>query len=299
MKKKLFIYLFSFLALPFVRAQVISETFEDVNYLMNNGWETKNLSSPRGLGVWYQDMGNFVSHSGSTLSTIIADFTTIPEDKSGTISCWLFTPELFFGSNDSISFWANSFNGNYYANKLEVRISTSGSSTHVGSDENSVGDFGTLLYTINPNFDQYGFPPQWIQHKIKLPIGTITGLSGRLAFRYVVTDGGPLGHNGSTIGIDDFNYYTNETVSTSELSAFQVHIFPNPVDATATLNIQLPDDNLYNVSIFSMNGTNVYSRENIAQFDKINIEKWAQGMYVIKVTNAKHSLLVSKKIIIQ
>lgn len=299
MKKKITVSFFSFFFLALLHSQVISETFEDVNALMNNGWATKNLSNPRGLGVWYQDMGNFVSHSGSPLSTIIADFTTIPEDKSGTISCWLFTPELFFGANDSISFWANAYNGTYYANRIEVRLSTSGASTNVGNDENSVGDFSTLLYTINSDLSQFGFPNEWLQHKIKLPVNSLIGLSGRIAFRYYVTDGGPMGYNGSTVGIDDFKYYTEQAVSLNEKDAFSVQIFPNPVSANSALQITLPENGEHEIAILAFNGIKFFKKISAQSNELIALENLPQGVYLIQIKNIHTSASVTKKIIIQ
>lgn len=299
MKKKIIISIFSFFFFAFLRSQVISETFEDVNALMNNGWATKNLSNPKGLGVWYQDMGNFISHSGSPLSTIIADFTTIPEDKSGTISCWLFTPELYFGANDSISFWANAFNGSYYANRIEVRLSTNGSSTDVGSDENSVGDFSTLLYTINGDLTQFGFPNEWLQHKIKLPTNSLVGLSGRIAFRYYVTDGGPMGYNGSTVGLDDFKYFTEQAVSINNTDAFSLHVFPNPVASNAYLNVRLSQNDEHQIGVFNLNGIKVFDKRSTQHNEIISLENFAAGIYLIEVKNLRTHSSVTKKFIIQ
>lgn len=293
----LFIFIFS---IAFSFAQIISEGFENVNDLMNNGgWATKNLSNPRGSGVWYQDIGSFTAHSGSALSTITADFTAIPNNQTGTISCWLFTPEINFGNQDSLSFWANSFKGGYYPDRLEVRLSTSGSSTHVGNDEFSVGDFSTLLYTINPNLEAQVFPEVWIFHAIKLAGKVSLGQSGRIAFRYFITDGGSRGYNGSTIGIDDFNYYSDAVVATQEFQGHPFIIFPNPVSIHQHLSIHYQNDDFYNVEIFNTNGQKIAHLENQTLASTVSTNNLQAGFYLVKITNLKQLKTFSQKIIIQ
>jgi len=65
----------------------------------------------------------------------------------------------------------------------------------------SVGDFTTLLLDINPTLASGGYPQAWTQYVI-----TLSGLggptSGRIAFRYFVTDAGISGSNSDYIGID-------------------------------------------------------------------------------------------------
>jgi hypothetical protein len=88
---------------------------------------------------------------------------------------------------------------------MEVRLSTNGASTNVGTGSTAVGDFTTLLTSINPGLVTGGYPAAWTEYTI-----TISGLggatSGRLAFRYFVTGGGPSGDNSNFIGIDTFSY---------------------------------------------------------------------------------------------
>src|SRR5262249_25704367 len=77
---------------------------------------------------------------------------------------------------------------------------------------NSVGDFTTLLLSINPTLDPYVYPLSWTQYT-----ATLSGLSdtvdGRLAFRYFVTDSGPHGVNGNYIAIDTVTVGTPEPFS--------------------------------------------------------------------------------------
>ena len=70
---------------------------------------------------------------------------------------------------------------------MEVRLSTSGASTNVGGSPTSVGDFTTLLLTINPALSATGYPNAWTLFTVSLAgVGPVS--SGRLAFRYVLPD---------------------------------------------------------------------------------------------------------------
>ena len=84
-------------------------------------------------------------------------------------------------------------------------MSTNGASVNVGATNTSVGDFTTLLLEVNPNLDVGGYPVVWTQFTI-----TVSGLgaptSGRFAFRYFVTEGGPDGSNSDYIGVDNVVY---------------------------------------------------------------------------------------------
>jgi len=70
---------------------------------------------------------------------------------------------------------------------------------------NSVGDFTTLLLSINPSLNVGGYPEAWTGFNM-----TLSGLSGpttgRLAFRYFVSNAGPFNDNANYIGIDNFAY---------------------------------------------------------------------------------------------
>ena len=51
--------------------------------------------------------------------------------------------------------------GSIYPDRLQVRASTAGESTNVGTTSQSVGDFTTLLLDINENYQQGGYPEAW------------------------------------------------------------------------------------------------------------------------------------------
>ena len=121
-----------------------------------------------------------------------------------TISNWLITPQISFLAGDQVSFWTRTATPVDFPDRLQVYLSTAGASTNVGTTPTSLGDFNTLLLDVNPNLVATGagsYPTTWTQFTINLP----TSGSGRVGFRYFVTNGGPSGTNGNFIGIDSLN----------------------------------------------------------------------------------------------
>lgn len=205
---KLTIALVVLLSVQKVQAQAISEGFDNVSALPAAGWSLQNLSSPLGSTGWLQ--GNpavFTSQNGANNSYIAADINNTNPGASSTISNWLLTPSRTLKNGDVVTFYTRT-TGALLANpdRLQVRMSTAGTSTNVGSSATSVGDFTTLLLEINPSQSLLTYPTTFTQYTI-----TISGLTaptaGRLAFRYFVTNASSgLGGNGTYIGIDNFVY---------------------------------------------------------------------------------------------
>lgn len=213
--------LFSFVAFVFLlsggaavmNAQAFSENFDTVNSndpMPLPNWVAINNSSPVGPSLWFQ--GNptvFTSQSGASNSYIGANFQNTGD--SGDISSWLLTPVRTFHNGDVIRFYTRTATGSLYPDRLQVRLSTAGASTDVGTTTTSVGDFTTLLLEINPDLQQGGYPDIWTLETITL--SGLTGTpTGRIAFRYFVTDGGTTGVNSNYIGIDTFSF-TSGTVT--------------------------------------------------------------------------------------
>ena len=188
-----------------VRAQAITEGFTDITTLPAAGWFTQNNSTPVGTTTWFQ--GNpavFPAQAGATNSYIGANFNATT--GTNTISVWLLTPNRTFNNGDVIKFWTRNPTGNPFPDRLEVRLSTNGASTNVGTGPTGIGDFTTLLTTINPDLTVGGYPEVWTEFTLTLSGLPAGGASGRVAFRYFVTDGGPSGDNSNFIGIDTFSY---------------------------------------------------------------------------------------------
>ncbi|MBI1324282.1 PEP-CTERM sorting domain-containing protein [bacterium] len=176
------------------------EGFDDYSGLTSKGWNFQNLSNPLGDLAWFQgDTVIFDAQAGPDNSYLAANFDNV--NGLGTISNWAITPMLMYSNGDTFSFYSRTEAGSTWPDRLEVRLSTQGNSSNVGSSDTSVGDFTDLLLTVNPGLTVNGYPEVWTKYDI-----TLSGLSGpttgRIAFRYFVTNAGSQGDFGNYIGID-------------------------------------------------------------------------------------------------
>ncbi len=187
-------------------SQAINEGFSNVAGLTAAGWNQQNLSTPIGSNPnWVQgDPVNmpFSANSLPANSYIAVNYNSVA--GAATISNWLITPMLNLNNGDVITFYTRG-TGSVYADNLQVRLSTNGSSANVGASNISVGDFSNLLLEINPTLTAALYPVIWTQYTITIS-GLASPTSGRIAFRYYVPNGGPTGTNSDLIGIDDFVY---------------------------------------------------------------------------------------------
>lgn len=198
-----------------VYSQAFTENFDNITTLTGSGWYQQNNSAPIGSLGWFQGTattatptpGPFNSYNGAANSYIAANFNST--GSTGTISNWLLTPNRTFRNGDVFTFYTRKptigVGQTDYPDRLEVRMSTNGMSTDVGTAGTGIGDFTTLLLSINSTLVANVYPQVWTQYTI-----TISGLSaptsGRIAFRYFVTSAGSLGSNSDYIGIDNVVY---------------------------------------------------------------------------------------------
>jgi hypothetical protein len=278
MKKnlQLIVFIFFFLFNGRSIAQSFTESFENVDSLLSNGWYQTNNSEPIGTGTWRQDNGNFTAHSGSPNSSIICDYSSVA--GSGNISHWLFTPVINFYAGDTLFFWTRSYANNYYADRLEIRASITGATINVGNDQFSTGQFTELLYTINPTLDTTfsAYPLTW--KKYTLPVSSVmAGNSGRIAFRYFVENGGADGVNGSTIALDDLYYKSNEPMSTQTEVILNANIFPNP--ASTFITVQLNTNATYTMSnlLGEFVSTGILNNGE----NKLDLSSYPSGIYLL------------------
>lgn len=210
--------LFVLLAARVGRAQSLTEGFDDITTLPAAGWVQTNHSEPLGISSWFQGTLAFPAQAGAANSYIAANYQNTA--GAGTISNWLLTPTRTFVDGDTVSFWTRAPAAPTYPDRLELRMSTNGSSSDVGTTSTDVGDFTVLMLSVNPtlitNGAPGGYPTTWTEFT-----GTVSGVpvptSGRFALRYFVTNGGPSGANSTFIGIDSFAFTTSTPV---ELTTF-------------------------------------------------------------------------------
>lgn len=186
----------------------LSEGFEGT--FPPTGWIVRNQSTVIGGNAtcWNQFTGTtpWVAHTGNGHAGANFQCTT----GTNTISGWLITSQLTSVTNgDQVTFWTRKAAGaTDFPDRLEVRLcmdTTPGSCGNAGSTgatATDVGNFTTLVLSVNPSLLTNVYPQTYTQFT-----ATISGLpgpgNGRLAFRYFVTNGGPTGANSDLISIDD------------------------------------------------------------------------------------------------
>ena len=197
----------------FLPNAVITEAFDAVG-TCPAGWTCANNSAAIGTTNWFQGNATvFPAQAGDPGAYIGANFNNTT--GSNTISNWLISPQVDFGTGATLSFWTRTVDTTLFADRLEVRLSTAGASVNVGSGPTDTGDFTTLLTTVNPNLvltsacpitPATGYPNAWCQITVTNAGGIPSTGSGRIAFRYFVPLGGPDGDNSNYIGIDTFSF---------------------------------------------------------------------------------------------
>jgi hypothetical protein len=202
-----------------------SESFDDITTLAGDGWATSNQSETQGITDWFQ--GNDVVFPGQAGGYIAANFNNT---VSGYISNWLLSPEINL-SKGTISFWSRA-TGQSWPDRLQIRMSTNGSSTDTGTTYSDVGVFTILLGEINSTESQYTYPEIWTQYTYDLP-DVSPGTTGRIAFRYYVSNGGPLSSNSNYIGIDEASYSTSDISSIPTVNEWGMLIMSFLIAGTA------------------------------------------------------------------
>lgn len=184
------------LSLGAASASALNENFDGG---VPNGWTVVNNSAPLGTNGWFQGSpAAFSAHQGAAGSYLGADYNS--GDDVAAISTWLILPTATYHNGDTLSFFTRTADQSIFPDRLEVRFSNGGGAD-VGHSADSVGSFGTLLLSVNPNQDKSGYPETWTQYSVTL--GGLSGATnGAFAFRYAVDDGGPAGTRSNYIGID-------------------------------------------------------------------------------------------------
>jgi hypothetical protein len=190
-----------------------TEEFENFYDLATNGWLIGEYSQADTMGTtgWVQgDFGapgkgdttwyGFSAFSYQSIATEYAYSYEPVMDSNLSISSWMLTPVLLVKNGDSISFYTRGDTTGLYTNRMQVLMDTLGSS-FIGHNLNSVGDFITTLFDINPSQTPGGYPTTWKKYEY-----TFSGFSGskyiRIGFRHFVIQ--PTNARG--IGIDLFKF---------------------------------------------------------------------------------------------
>jgi hypothetical protein len=204
---------------PLAAVSTLNQGFESVAGLSAAGWAFQNNSNPGPLATtptanWGQGVaGNPVNaQAGPNASYIFVGSDSSAGDADGAagqVSNWLITPELDFSQGGTFSFYTRTFLGNPANERVDVRLSTAGASTNVGTAPTDVGDFTTSLQTVGSLTASFAYPGSISSNnayqQFTLNIAPTAG-TGRIAFNFVGNDGGQNGLTSQFIAIDTVSF---------------------------------------------------------------------------------------------
>ena len=215
---------FTFLLLAFslglsLKAQLtLSEDF-NTPFLLNaaSGWTVQNNSSPAGTLSWFQGNSNVFGSYNGTNSTDYFAANYDSTSGTGDISNWLISPTVTLVNGATIQFATRTVSATtVYPDRMEVRISPTSANT-IGLGATTVSSYSLVAFSVNPNLSTSSasaaptastvssYPQNWTVYTAV--VSGVTGtVTGRIAFRYFVTSGGPGGVNSSYIGLDAVRY---------------------------------------------------------------------------------------------
>ncbi|HBL27875.1 MAG TPA: PEP-CTERM sorting domain-containing protein [Acidobacteria bacterium] len=201
-------------------AQQLTQDFELVTF-PPTGWIVRNQSTTIGTNTtcWNRFTTTpWAAHGGSGHSGANFNCTSGANNISG----WLVSPQMTNLQNgQQVTFWTRKATPDSFPDRLELRLcldttaDSCGLATSTGTGDAAVGDFTTLLLSVNPTLITGVYPTTYTQFT-----ATLSGLpgapsAGRIAFRYFVTNGGPSGANSDILSIDDINVTPVELMSFS------------------------------------------------------------------------------------
>jgi hypothetical protein len=191
-------------------AQQLVEGFELVTF-PPTGWIARNQSTTIGSNAqcwnrftappWAPNSGT--GHAGANFNCTTG---------ANTISGWLLSSQMTNLQNgQQVTFFTRKSAPDTFPDRLELRLcidtapDSCGAAGSTGAGDAAVGNFTTLLVSVNPTLVTGVYPTAYTQFS-----ATLSGLpagpnSGRVAFRYFVTNGGPSGANSDILSIDDVN----------------------------------------------------------------------------------------------
>ena len=162
--------------------------------LTSGTWHALNVSTGGpGTSGWFNGAA-FTALTGAGQASANFNNSTGAND----INSYFMSPVRTFNNGDTISFFTRTVTAPAFPDRLRLALSTSGASTLSAS-------FATTLTTINPGLTVTGYPNVWTQFSVVLS-GLGGPTSGRFAFNYNPTTGGPAGANSDFIGIDSVVY---------------------------------------------------------------------------------------------
>ena len=221
--------------------------------------------------VWHQD-----SYGGSTYAKVSGYSGGSNENED-----WLISPSLNLDLyHDEVFNFSSAMN--YTGNVLEVLYSdnydgVSDPNSAVWMPLNAELSAGSWVWTGSGDVDLSG----------------INGSNIYLAFKYTSTDS-----QSSTWEIDDIliTGLPNVGINNPALNDIKVNVFPNP--AFDEFNVTLPQDDIYKLDIYSLNGKVVKSALVQGSIFKTDISDLDKGVYFIRISSVNTKNISTKKLIV-
>lgn len=185
-------------------AQSFTEGFDGTGLPAN--WAVVNASTPVGTNTngW-----NVINPAPVSLGAQAGPGVAVANFNAtagvGTIDAWLISPEVTWNNGDVVSFFTRTGSATSpFADRMQLRLAPSGAVT-TGDSAALQAAYSITAIDINPTLTPGAYPATWTQFTF-----TVSGLAGpstgRFAFRYFVTNGGPDGANSDIIAVDSVQY---------------------------------------------------------------------------------------------
>ena len=220
--------------------------------------------------------------------------TTAAGTTGGTISNWLISPSVTVQNGDVVSFWTRkgTDGATDYPDRLELRMSTDGTTVVPSTGATDIGSFTTLGATVNPTLAAgFVYSQTWSQYSFI--VSGLTGLTNvKFAFRYFVTDGGTNGNNSDLIGIDTF--LVDRPLGVNNYLSSNFSVYPNPANNVINISNSL-NAFIDSVVLTDLNGRVIKTQKVNATEGQINISDLATGIYMMNVTTDQGTAI--KKVI--
>lgn len=263
-------------------AQAYMEGFEATN--LPAGWDTINKSGPTPgtVPAWFTSQLFTTPPTAQEGSDcFVANYEA--EGNNGTISTWLFSPTRTYKNGDVFSFFSQTLGDGTYPDRMEIRLSKNGASTNVGTSATSVGDYTVTLGVINPSLTSTGYPQTWTNYSYTLSGLPGAGVSGRIAFRYFVTNGGPNGANSDAVALDSVYYKpTTATGITSAVNNGNFRIFPNPTSGAVKITFPNPSQERM-IIVQNLVGEVILKETANTLENSLDLSNLAKGVYLINI----------------
>ena len=189
------------------------EEFVDFSGLPGRGWAIGEYSEADTLGTTSWTSGDngavfkgdttwygFSAYSWKYYPNEFAYSYEPAMDSNFSISSWMLTPVLTVSNGDRISFYTRGDTTGIYTDRMQVLMDTT-ASAYIGESLNSVGNYTSKLFDINPTQSPGGYPTTWTKYEY-----AFSGFSGkknvRIGFRHYVLNP----KNARGIGIDQFKF---------------------------------------------------------------------------------------------